>query len=99
MGTVKHVLTRWSAYAVLALPLTLSGCLSVHHVTDDHNDLQAYGGLSELGRIGPCHELLTFGPLLYLDVPFSFAADTVMLPVTVPYEIVRAVSSERTGRQ
>ena len=54
----------------------------LHDNLDDLNLLDWY-----IGGGGHSYEALLFVPLSVLDLPFSAVADTVLLPVTIPFTI------------
>ena len=68
--------------AILVSSCLATGCGTLVTATsDDCGSLQPYSGT----RAG-------LGPHTLLDVPFSFVADTVLLPITVPKAIIEHAS-------
>ena len=70
--------------------LAAGGCGTLADMCDDQS---VYGGTGfvferagERLNLGMCPSL---GPLWLLDLPCSFAADTILLPVTVTIALVR----------
>ena len=88
---------RWVALACFSL-LTLSGCGTVANLVNPTEDRlrlgsagpHVYGGLrmdvdilDSPGHLGP---LL---PFFVIDVPLSLVLDTALLPLTIPYSLLR----------
>ncbi len=66
------------------------GCCTLEHLMDPEQELAMYGGTSD------CFQDMedsraTFFEVLFriLDLPFTIAADTLLLPVTAPVELTR----------
>ena len=87
---------------VVLLALNLSGCLTIDRLIRFTEEPQVYGGTrshiypsmedynrefsfgSDLGFADPVVRPVVWG----IDLPFSFVADTLLLPVTIPYELL-----------
>lgn len=77
------------AIAVVAVAGTLSGCGTAISLADGQQKTKVYGGTrtSALSHGGQ------------LDVPFSLAVDTALLPVTIPWTIANHVKAARADRE
>lgn len=88
----------------LCAALALGGCGTIGSLASPWSykePSKIYGGVrndwSEIGQeTGPCRP----GPLLIVDLPFSFALDTLLLPITVCYELFfrPAAPPEKRGK-
>jgi uncharacterized protein YceK len=94
--------SRWRLAAVLAAALLSSGCGTYFAFQSADNDASLiYGGvradvvipLTLLGVLDPENDVppyyLPFA-LMFFDLPFSFVADTVLLPWTVTDHVRKA---------
>jgi uncharacterized protein YceK len=76
-------------FILILLVASLSGCGTIGNQEDHTGDRVPYGGVRNtyLGATGqmPVHGGPSPGPLLFLDMPFSFVGDTVMLPFDIYY--------------
>jgi uncharacterized protein YceK len=80
--------------------LAASGCMTLDTQFDKGYDgPHVYSGVrKDLAMIGPGFLSLQMGWVLFwtFDLPFSFVADTLLLPVTIPREAMR---SEKRGEE
>jgi uncharacterized protein YceK len=75
--------------ALLALGLSASGCATT--LATALGEVSPYAGTrGEVELLQRSHEGPALSALLVADVPLSLAADTVLLPVTIPVGIARA---------
>ena len=74
------------AVLVLGSVLSLSGCASVFGTACDP---VPYAGLQVASQIAGSD------PLVLIDMPASFALDTLLLPITVPYAAAEGRSEWR----
>lgn len=76
-----------------AITLLLSGCATIVSLQEDGKN-KIYSGTIKHFELGCAHAVC-------LDFPFSLAADTVVLPYTIPRTIYNCISSdesqEKTG--
>lgn len=64
------------------LAVILSGCATIGTLGEDQTTNKVYSGTARDFEL-ECFEGTC------LDIPFSFIADTVLLPITVPWTLVR----------
>ena len=92
---------------LLIAPLLLTGCGTMISIADgeDRRTNYVYSGVkSNLNFISICSSVKSTGgpgnmgciltPIMYLDLPFSFALDTVLLPVQGTRLIIEKVESK-----
>ncbi len=78
---------RTSFLALLPVTLALSGCGTVHDLTQ--GGPRMYGGVRQLRSIGPCSCLVALGPCALPDFVVSAVADTALLPISIPVALSR----------
>lgn len=79
------ILTSWRVSTLLVATAALSGCGTIGSmVVHPTENFGFYSGVRQ--DFGPCPNLL--------DVPFSLVLDTAILPVSIPFSLVRAANRE-----
>jgi uncharacterized protein YceK len=85
---------RRARAAAAVLALAASGCMTLDTQFDPGYDgPHVYSGVrKDLQMIGPGFLSLRLGWVMFwaFDLPFSFVADTLLLPVTIPRELARS---------
>jgi len=85
----KSVVRAAVGAALLALGLSTSGCATT--LVTGLGAVEPYAGTrGDLELLQRSHDGPALTALLVADVPLSFAADTALLPVTVPAGIAHA---------
>ena len=69
--------------ASMLVTATLSGCVTIKTLSEDKPCNKIYSG-----TIGNLTDGWWLGHSLFLDVPFSFVLDTVVLPYAIPKTII-----------
>ncbi|WP_347253827.1 YceK/YidQ family lipoprotein [Leminorella grimontii] len=83
---------------ILLTTLFLSGCSSIVMRSTGYDDYAVYPGVRESVKVlnyrcsAACIEDAIIKPLLFIDLPFSFVLDTVLLPVD---GVIYGVSSDK----
>ena len=100
---LEATLTRASrTILVVLLALNLGGCLTIDRLIRFTEKPQVYGGTRThiYPSVEDFNREITFGPGLEfadpvvtrigwgIDLPFSFVADTLLLPVTIPLDLL-----------
>ena len=86
-------LRRWRAFAcasLVALSLTVNGCMSFEHLIDPQQRLKMYGGVQS--SVDYINEPTSpwFGQFVrILDLPLTTVMDTLLLPVSAPVQLSR----------
>lgn len=65
----------------------LSGCTTIDTVSDKNINNKIFSGTIRHVELACAHAVC-------IDAPFSFAADVVLLPVTVPWSIYNATTKD-----
>ena len=65
---------------LMGLSLLISGCGTIATATGEKGEFGIYSGT---------HRSVENGFHTILDTPFSFVADTVLLPITIPVDMYR----------
>lgn len=76
-GKMKRTLYKWSF--LLLIILNLSACGTVLSLME--NDYTPYAGVAK--DLGYMHEQGVFSFIVIIDLPLSFAFDTLLLPITL----------------
>ncbi len=79
----------WVA-ALLVLLAAQPGCMTLDHLLDGEQDVAMYGGTTSSYLEIEDVKTGWFGVLCrIIDLPLTIAADTILLPITAPVQMMR----------
>jgi uncharacterized protein YceK len=82
------------SFALIATITILSGCVTIKTVSEDKPCNKIYSGF-----IGNVTDGWWLAHSLFLDVPFSFVADTLILPYTIPKTVINYSNKDARCKQ
>ena len=87
---MKKLIRLGGVLALVGLLAVQPGCCTLEHLMDPEQKLAMYGGTADCYRDME-DSRATFFEVLFriVDLPFTIAADTLLLPVTAPVELMR----------
>lgn len=77
-------------YIIIILALVASSCTTIGTLTEPETKNKIYSGTIRQAELKCAHGTC-------IDFPFSFAADTLLLPVTIPWTLVNHSKSSSGG--
>lgn len=80
-------------FMLMLCALYMAGCTTIDTISDKNVNNKIFSGTIR-------HVELACGHAVCIDAPFSFVADVVLLPVTIPWSIYNGatVDSEKTPK-
>ena len=87
---MKKLIRLGGVLALVGFLAIQPGCCTLEHLMDSEQELAMYGGTADCVRDMEDSRATFFEVLFRLaDLPFTIVADTILLPVTVPVELMR----------